>query len=114
MKSKGYFYCATYGENGIVEYVEKTFEKRKYIKRNFYFLKWKRSVREFFDFAQKLHYDDRLKITCIDDFIDYLDSLSDMMDLIHQDQGHIKNVLENAMQDGVLVVPKDCGIFIYM
>lgn len=69
-------------------------------------------LKEHFSEVQRLDYADSLAVTDIDDMLDYIESLANMSQAAAVGRSTLKRVLENAMRDGVLHVPKEYGMFI--
>lgn len=73
LRKDGHFYCATYGEHGIIEYLSKILFALKYI--------------------------DSLAVTNIDDMMDYIHSLSGMASLSSVPRQEIRDILKNNTTD---------------
>ena len=61
---------------------------------------------------ERLDYPDALAVTDVEDLADYLESLSGMADWTDQDRPSVCAALRQHMQNGVLLVPKEYGLFI--
>lgn len=78
LSSDGIFYCATYGENGIVPFITNMFKdfgvfdntKKDFTLQNGYNV-----LKKHFSYVQKLDYEDSLEITDLEDFIDFIYTL---------------------------------------
>lgn len=115
LKNNGIFYCATYGEHGIIEYLSQilsSYGVENNINKNFTLQNGKEILSKEFSNIQKLEYIDSLAVTNIDDMIEYIYSLSSMTSLTNVPKNTIKNILTNNLVDGILNVPKEYGIFI--
>ena len=115
LKQGGRFYCATYGEHGIVEYMSQllsVYGVEDHVNKNFTLQNGKRILSEVFDTVELLEYPDSLAVTNVDDMVDYIYSLSGMSTLSQVPRAEVRNVLCHNMKDGVLVVPKEYGMFI--
>lgn len=115
LKESGYFYCATYGENGIVSYLAGLLREYGIIDRtnkNFTLQNGRAALEKHFSQVQRLDYEDSLAITCVDDLLDYLYSMSSMASLPKEIRPDLKRILESHMVNGVLHVPKEYGMFI--
>lgn len=115
LKKNGIFYCATYGEHGIVEYlsgilgmygIEDKTNKRFTLQNGENYLK------SLFEVVERHKYEDALAVTDIDDMVDYLYSLTSMSTLDPHYREAIRKTLQNSMEDGILNVPKEYGMFI--
>ena len=113
LKDKGVFYCATYGENTILNSVCKLLEMESpkndwvFTLQNGYEI-----LSPYFTDVKRLDYIDSLEITDIDDLIDYLDSLNEMHETLNLDKITLKNKLQEKMIKGILSIPKEYGMFI--
>lgn len=116
LKDDGVFYCATYGENGIVPFVADLLKEygiayRK--NKNFTLQNGKDILRRYFSKVQRFDYEDALAVTDIDDIVDYLYSLpgaSGVVDVVERSQ--LRSILQDKMVDGVLNIPKEYGMFV--
>lgn len=115
LKDDGTFYCATYGENGIVEYISsllKEYNVEGKLNKIFTLQNGKRILSKQFADIVRLDYEDALEVTSVDDMVDYIYSLSSMSNLTNIERTELKQILENNMVDGILHVPKEYGMFI--
>lgn len=115
LKPGGKFYCATYGEHGIMEFVNDTL--REYgicgeIGKSFTLQNGKKLLADHFSNVQKYTRDDGLAVSCIDDFVDYVLSLSSLTGISELSRDTMHKVFEAKATDGVLYVPKEYGMFI--
>ncbi|MBO4639944.1 MAG: class I SAM-dependent methyltransferase [Treponema sp.] len=114
LKKGGAFYSATFGEHGIIEYLSKilgTYGVEDNVNKNFTLQNGKQILEPFFSDVQKLNYEDSLAVTELDDLIEYIYSLSSMTTLSTIPKIEICDILAKQMEDGVLVVPKEYGMF---
>ena len=115
LKDDGTFYCATYGENGMMEYIELLFDDfpiSSVWNYNFTLQNGAEKLKKFFADAEKRRYEDSLEVTNTDDLIDYIYSLPGYSDIQDLSRDTLRSVLEKNMRDGVLRIPKDYGMFI--
>ena len=115
LKDDGTFYCATYGENGMMEYIELLFDDfpiSSVWNYNFTLQNGAEKLKKFFADAEKRRYEDSLEVTNADDLIDYIYSLPGYSDIQDLSRDTLRSVLEKNMRDGVLRIPKDYGMFI--
>lgn len=115
LKQGGKFYCATYGEHGIIEYLSNLlsdYEVEDHINRNFTLQNGKDLLEKQFENVQRLEYVDALEVTNIDDIVEYIYSLSCMSVLSNIKKEDIKITLEQNMKNGVLTIPKEYGMFV--
>ncbi len=115
LKDDGTFYCATYGENGMMEYICRLFADRQVQNRTNYSFTLQNGesiLKPFFPEVRRLLYEDALEVTDAGDMADYIFSLAGMTDLQKIPRDEVLSVLEGNMRDGVLRVPKEYGMFI--
>ncbi|MBO4838030.1 MAG: class I SAM-dependent methyltransferase [Lachnospiraceae bacterium] len=114
LKDNGTFYCATYGENGMMEYIEQLldgFPVRSAHNYSFTLQNGQEKLAEYFSDVQKLLYEDALEVTDADDLIDYIYSLPGFSYIRDIPRDRLRSVLEKNMRGGVLHVPKEYGMF---
>lgn len=115
LKNGGKFYCATYGEHGIIQYLSKILSKygvQDNVNKNFTLQNGKNILSEIFDNVKQLDYQDSLQVTDVEDMVDYIYSLSGMTTLSQVPKESVRKVLIENMADGFLNVPKEYGMFI--
>ena len=115
LKREGRFYCATYGEHGIIEYLSKilsAYGVEDNINKNFTLQNGYEILSKIFSKVEKKEYIDSLAVTNIDDMVDYIYSLSSMTSLNSVPKQVITDILMENTIDGVLNVPKEYGMFI--
>lgn len=95
LKENGKFYCATYGEHGIIQFVSellKPYGVEDKINKNFTLQNGKRILEKYFSSVELLEYIDSLAVTNLDDMLDYIYSLSGMTRLNDVKRDCIKNI----------------------
>lgn len=115
LKPGGKFYCATYGIHGIMEYVTdllKGMHVSGKIGTTFTLQNGGNSLSRHFETVQRLDRKDGLAITAIGDFADYIYSLSGLTNVQDIPRNVLFGLLEEKVQNGVLYVPKEYGMFI--
>ncbi len=115
LKREGRFYCATYGEHGIIEYLSKilsAYGVEDNINKNFTLQNGYEILSKIFSKVEKKEYIDSLAVTNIDDMVDYIYSLSSMTSLNGVPKQVINDILMENTIDGILNVPKEYGMFI--
>ena len=115
LKKGGVFYCATYGEHGIIEYLSKILSEygvKDNINKNFTLQNGYEILNKTFSNVEKKEYIDSLEVTNVDDMVEYIYSLSSMTSLSSVPKQVIKDILTQNTSDGVLNVPKEYGMFI--
>ena len=115
LKKGGVFYCATYGEHGIIEYLSKilsVYGVEDNINKNFTLQNGYEILYKTFSSVEKLEYVDSLAVTNMDDMVEYIYSLSNMTSLNSVPKNVIRDILMNNTTNGILNVPKEYGMFI--
>lgn len=115
LKPGGKFYCATYGEHGIMEFINDTLQHlnvRGSIGTSFTLQNGASSLLKHFDSVQRLDREDGLAITNIEDFADYVYSLSGLTNTASVPREVLLAALKSRAKDGILYVPKEYGMFI--
>ena len=115
LKESGRFYCATYGEHGIVQFITnllKPYGVEDRVNKNFTLQNGKQILAQYFSSVEMMEYIDSLEVTNIDDLLDYIYSLTSMTEVSNIKRDVIKKVLEQNMADGILKVPKEYGMFV--
>ncbi len=115
LKPGGKFYCATYGEHGIVEFVLDALRHLNVsgdIGTAFTLQNGADSLRKHFAQVQRLDREDGLAITDISDFSDYIYSLSGLSNISNVPRDVLTEALEKKAENGILYVPKEYGMFI--
>lgn len=115
MKPDGTFYCATYGEHGIIEHLSKLLCEYGVgygLNKNFTLQNGGAILSKTFGTVDKLEYIDSLRVTDLDDIVEYIYSFTNMTALSNVPKEEVKRVLAKHMVDGVLEIPKEYGMFV--
>ena len=115
LKEGGHFYCATYGIHGILEFVTELLKDMGVtgsIGTAFTLQNGADSLFRHFDHVVRLDREDGLTVTNIGDFADYVYSLSGLTNIASVPRNSLLSALESRMENGVLYVPKEYGMFI--
>lgn len=115
LKNGGTFYCATYGIHGILEYITdllKDMNISGHISTSFTLQNGEKSLEQHFSHVQRLDREDGLAITDVEDFADYIYSLSSLSNMENVPREILLSALESRMENGILFVPKEYGMFI--
>lgn len=115
LKENGCFYSATYGENGIVQFISrllKSYNVEGKLNKSFTLQNGKGILSNYFQTVIRYDYEDALEVKNIDDMIDYIYSLSSMTNIRNIERAELKRIFETNMVNGVLHVPKEYGMFI--
>lgn len=115
LKPGGCFYTATYGEHGIIEYLSNVLSAygvKDTVNKNFTLQNGQEILSKVFSNVQKLDYEDTLAVTDTNDMVDYIYSMTSMTVLHTVPKPIIAEALSAHMENGVLHVPKEYGMFI--
>ena len=115
LKENGKFYCATYGENGIMEYIGSLFESygvEAHSNHAFTMQNGAEKLSQVFAEVTSFHYPDSLEVTNIEDMADYVYSLTGMSGLKEIPRETMLEVFRENSKNGILYVPKDYGMFV--
>jgi len=115
LKQEGIFYCATYGEHGLVEYLEEMFadygiEHR--LNTRFTLQNGTAILNQAFANVQKLEYEDAFAVTETHDLLTYIKSMTSMADYHGIEDDVILSRLEERKENGIIHIPKEYGMFI--
>ena len=115
LKENGTFYCATYGENGIMEYLCGLFREYGVQDRSnhrFTLQNGRKQLSGFFSSVARYDYADALKVTNPEDIADYVYSLAGMTELRRLPRETLLSVFRENAVDGALYIPKEYGLFV--
>lgn len=115
LRSGGKFYCATYGEHGIMEFVNECLRDLGIygeIGKTFTLQNGESILRAHFQDVQRYTREDGLAVTCVEDFVDYVLSLSSLTGITDVCRDTLRQVFEKQTINGILYVPKEYGMFI--
>ena len=115
LKPSGEFYCATYGEHGIMEFINETLRDQGIhgeIGKTFTLQNGDAHLKQHFDTVQMDIRDDGLAVTDISDFVDYVFSLSSLTGIAESRRHDLYQAFQNKSVNGILYVPKEYGMFI--
>ena len=115
LKTGGIFYCATFGENGVVDYLASLFKDevdQDLENKTFTLQNGKRYLSRYFNSVDTLLYDDELQVTRIDDLVKYIQSFKGISEIGSLEEEIIRKRLESEFNNGMLIIPKEYGMFI--
>lgn len=115
LKPGGKFYCATFGENGIMAYINdilRPFHISGSIAKSFTLQNGGEILGAHFARVQRFLREDGLAIPDIGDFVDYIYSLSGLTDIGTVPKESVFQALADRAENGVLFVPKEYGMFL--
>ena len=114
LKQKGVFYCATFGENGINQYISSVLKPGK-IKDEYSFTlqNGKSKLEKFFANTKRIKYEDSLEVTNTKDLVDYIYttiSFNSIESDLSRDE--VESIFEEKKQSRAIRIPKEYGMFI--
>lgn len=112
LKKGGYFYTSTTGGNGIMEAIAKMLELDLLYINTFSLENGLEQLEPHFSKVKIERYKDSLEVTNIDDLMEYIYSGITFRNACKMPPEEVKNKLLGCMEDGVLRLPKDPGMFI--
>ncbi len=115
LKPGGTFYCATFGQHGIHEYVYELLQDLHFpelVDYCFTLQNGAASLERHFSQVTRLNREDGLAITDIRDFADYIESLPELTNTQGISRDALLKLLESRVENGILFVPKEYGMFI--
>lgn len=115
LKPGGKFYCATYGEHGIMEFINDTLRHQGIhgeIGKTFTLQNGAAHLHKFFDSVEIDTREDSLAVTDVSDFVDYVLSLSSLTGIAESNREDLFDAFQRKTTNGILYVPKEYGMFI--
>lgn len=117
LKPNGTFFCATYGENGITEFVRSAVTRctgKPMMPMNYVFTLQNGTaiLKKCFDRVERRLYHDSLAVTDTRDLVAYIRTMSSMADCGDVSDEELFHILDDMKIDGVLTVPKEYGMFL--
>lgn len=112
LKKGGTFYAGTTGENGIMETVVKILGLDLIYTNSFSLENGAEKMEAYFSKIEVERYQDSLEVTNIDDLMEYIYSGITFKNVCKMSSDEVKNKLKSCMEDGVLKLPKDPGMFV--
>ena len=114
LKQGGTLYCATYGENGLVRWLNDVFcDYHLDIQLNtrFTLQNGKGMLEKRFEYVRKLCYSDAFEILRTEDLVSYLFSMTSTGKLKDVPESEIFEMLNRKKTQGVIHIPKEYGMF---
>jgi len=112
LKSGGLFYAGTTGENGIMETIVKYLNMPLCYKNTFSLENGLKQLESFFSEIHIERYIDLLAVTNMDDLMEYIYSGITFSNECKLSRDEVKAILTSHMENGVLVLPKEPGMFV--
>lgn len=112
LKKGGHFYAGTTGENGIMETIVRILGVDLVYTNTFSLENGKEKLAPYFSQIEIKRYVDSLEVTNIDDLMDYIYSGITFKNACKMSRDEVRCKLVSCMEDGVLKLPKDPGMFV--
>ena len=115
LKPGGSFYCATYGERGIMQFINDTLHDlgiHGEVYKTFTLQNGENILRNHFEEVIMCTRDDGLEIPNVNDFVDYVMSMSSLAGAENLKRDSLNHAFESKMVNGILYIPKEYGMFI--
>ena len=115
LKKGGVFYAATYGENGITDYLQEllsAYGVSKQMNKTFTLQNGADQLRQHFDQVELRSRPDSLEVTDTEDLLDYIFTMTAMMGAMDADRDVLRCVLHKHIQNGMIHIPKEYGMFV--
>ena len=115
LKPGGVFYCATYGENSIMTWLNNVFSGFDidiHMNTAFTLQNGGEMLECHFENVYRDDYPDAFEITNTVDLVNYVLSMTSMANLSKLPRETVCQVLEGQKKDGVIHIPKEYGMFI--
>lgn len=118
LKPGGRFYSSTFGENGLSDFISSSLDSidihiAKDTNYTFTLQNGSNKLANHFKSVKRLDYIDSLKVTNVQDLVDYILSMTSMNGLTNENHKEIFKYFEKIMHaKGVIEIPKEYGSFI--
>lgn len=117
LKKDGKFYCSTFGENGMTKYLYDSLTEIGIPYKNdtnlsFTLQNGGNQLKKFFDCVEEFDYEDSLKIDKVEDYVDYIYSMSSLQGMQQELYPELVKYFEAKKEDGFLYIPKEYGMFV--
>ncbi|BBF42164.1 methyltransferase type 11 [Lachnospiraceae bacterium KM106-2] len=117
MKKNGKFYSATFGLNGMTQYLFHAFEQLGINYNNgmnisFTLQNGKQLLEKMFEKVERYDYEDALEIDKLEDYLDYIYSMASLQGLDRKYYDVLLNYFRAKQVGGYLHVPKEYGMFL--
>lgn len=116
LRKSGSFYCATFGENGIQQYLTRSLSNygvRIDISGNFTLQNGADILGKYFTEVDRRDYADALRVTETEDLLDYLYSMTSIGYLGNITREELYHIFESEKDEkGIIHIPKEYGMFV--
>ena len=117
LKKDGKFFCSTLGMNGMTSFLYQSLDKlgisyNQKINISFTLQNGKQLLKKQFEKVERRDYEDALEIDRIEDYLEYIYSMSSMQGLERKYYDIMFNYFNSQKVNGYLHVPKEYGMFV--
>jgi ubiquinone/menaquinone biosynthesis C-methylase UbiE len=116
LKKGGSFYCATFGENGIQQYLTRILSRYGIhidINGSFTLQNGADILGNHFARVERRDYHDSLEVTATNDLLNYIASMASIGDLGHVTREELYRCFEEEKDEaGIIHIPKEYGMFL--
>ena len=114
LKPGGIFYCATFGENGLMGWLCDALglDRGKEQQNSFSLQNGKASLMRYFSRVEMRAREDGLAVTSTEDLVDYVLSTAAFSDVKNRQRQEIYRLIDRFKVDGVIHIPKEYGMFV--
>ena len=112
LKSEGHFYAGTAGEKGIMETICRWLGMDNAYKNTFSLENGGEKLSKYFGEVNIERYIDSLEVKELDDLVEYIYSGITFKNICPFSKEETKNKLSEHMENGVIKLPKDPGMFV--
>ncbi len=116
LKRDGWFYCATFGLNGMAQYLYHALDElgiphAHEANVSFTLQNGMQLLKKHFGKVERYDYEDSLEIDRVEDYVDYIYSMASLKGLDPEKYEVLCNYFEDRKVNGYLHVPKEYGMF---
>ncbi len=112
LKPEGRFFCATVGERGVARWLEETLDHPDGNAYPFSLQNGGAKLSRHFACVEQRTREDGLRVTDLEDLTDYVLSMASFSRWRELPRAALRERLARTMQDGVIAIPKEYGLFI--
>lgn len=117
LKKEGWFYCATFGMNGMAQYLYHALDElgipyNHKANISFTLQNGAQQLEKYFGRVERRDYEDALEIEKVEDYLEYIYSMASLQGLDRKEYDNLFNYFNSKKVNGHLHVPKEYGMFV--
>jgi len=117
LKKDGLFYCATFGINGMTQYLYHALDElgipyHHESNISFTLQNGMQLLKKQFNKVERYDYEDALAIDKVEDYLEYIYSMASLQGLDRKNYDILLNYFNSKKVNGYLCVPKEYGMFV--